>query len=78
MILEAFEISSKFRKVQKVRKRSTVPTERWKKTATIWGMNFDTDKHTKKIAKLIGIETHTNLHNILIHVLIHFTLYRVC
>ena len=26
MILEAFEISSKFRKVQKVRKRSTVPT----------------------------------------------------
>jgi|TARA_Y100000814_G_scaffold244428_1_gene189361 hypothetical protein len=49
MILEAFEIISKFRrKVQKVRKRSTVPTERWKKTATIWGMNFDTDKHKKR------------------------------
>ena len=48
MILEAFEISSKFRKVQKVRKRSTVPTERWKKTASIWGMNFDTDKHKKR------------------------------
>jgi len=48
MILEAFEIISKFRKVQKVRKRSTVPTERWKKTATIWDMNFDTDKHKKR------------------------------
>ena len=48
MILEAFEIISKFRKVQKVRKRSTVPTEKWKKTATIWNMNFDTDEHKKR------------------------------
>ena len=45
---EMDEFISKFRKVRKVRKRSTVPTERWKKTATIWDMNFDTDKHKKR------------------------------